>query len=52
MKLFNPGILRVPTNWLIVLVTVILGLFALHFSLSLIHGMQGPVASKPPARVQ
>lgn len=42
----NTGILRQPMNWLMVAVVVTLGLFALHFSLSLIHGQSGPVSGK------
>ena len=38
-SLINFDILRRPTNWLAVGTMVLMGLFALHFALLLIHGV-------------
>lgn len=50
MELLNTDLLRRPTNWLVVGTMVILALFALHFSLALIHG-NGPIMQQHPSRV-
>jgi hypothetical protein len=36
--LINIDILRRPTNWLVIGTMLLMGLFALHFALKLIHG--------------
>lgn len=38
MDIVNTGFMRVPINWVIVPVVVLLGFFGIHFLLSLIHG--------------
>lgn len=54
MTLVNTELLRRPSNWMILATMVTLALFALHYGLGLIHGMNSLGLSekiKHPSRI-
>jgi hypothetical protein len=50
MEFINVGLLKKPANWLIVATMFLLGSFALHFLLQLIHGRDFLLFQKHPSR--
>lgn len=50
--MLNLDLLRRPLNWVVIWSMVILALFALHFSLQLIHGSPATPDMKHPSRVR
>jgi hypothetical protein len=49
-SLLNVELLRRPTNWFVVGTMVLMGLFALHFMLHLIHGSPNMAQEKHASR--